>query len=540
MASYPPPYPPPSGAPFRFDSKQQARFAREQMKAQRQAQRAAFKAQAYAFRQQSRAMRRSSVLGPLLVLTIGIVALLIRTGKLSYQRFAAVYLHWWPILLVAAGVVLALEWAFDQMPRDIGIPYVRRGIGGAAVLLVLTLVLTGAWAAHPDGQYLIEHGLSINPDNIDQLFGEKHQIMQQVDEDFAPGGTLVIDNPHGDVTIVGGSSDGKLHMTVNKEVWTRSDDAAGARADEVSPHVSLAGSTLNVIMPSVGSATTDLNITVPEWAAITVNANHGGVNVSGMKGTVQVTANHGDVELNAIQGEVTTHMNQRGSSFTARDIAGDVTVRGHAQDVNLAEVSGRVSLEGEFFGETHLQHLEGPVNFHTSRTQFSMAKLAGEVDISPNSELTGDQMVGPTLLRTSSRNISLERVAGDIEVNNSKGSVTITRSGTQGNISVENRDGAVDVTLPDRAGVTVDAETRGGEIQNDLSLAATTQNERTSLHGTVGDGSVRVVIRTSHFDIGVHKGDVQPPSILTPAVPVPPAAPKTKPPGHKAVRNTTT
>lgn len=539
MASYPPPYPPPAGAPFPFDAKQQARFARQQMKVQQQAQKAAFEAQAYAFRQQSRAMRRSSVLGPLLLIAVGVVFLLIRLGHLSYQRFATGYLRWWPLLLVSAGVVLAVEWAFDQTPHGSGVPYVRRRIGGAGVFLLLVLALTGAWAANPGTQYILDHGLSINPGNIDDFFGEKHQMMQQVDQDLAPGTALQIDNPHGDVTIAGSSSDGKLHMTVNKEVWTRSDDAAGARADEVSPRVSLAGSTLNVIMPSVGSATTDLNITVPESAAITVNANHGGVNVSGIKGPVQVTANHGDVELNAIQGEVTAHMNQRGSSFTARGIAGDVTVRGHAQDVNLAEVSGRVSLEGEFFGETHLQHLQGPVNFHTSRTQFSMAKLAGQVDISPNSELTGDQMVGPTLLRTSSRNISLERVAGDIEVNNSKGSVSITKSGPGGNVSVENRDGAVDVTLPDHAGVTLDAETRGGEIQNDLSLAATTQNERTSLHGTVGDGSLRVLIRTSHFNIGVHKGEVQPPSVLTPAVPVPPAAPKTDPPGRKAVRNTT-
>ncbi len=526
MASYPPPYPPPTGAPFGFDAKQQARFAREQMKAQRQAQRAVFKAQVYAYRQQSRAMRRSSILGPSVVIAVGVLFLLIRMGRLPYERFAGWYLRWWPMLLVAAGVVLALEWAFDQTPRNHGAPYVRRGIGGAGVVLVLTLALTGAWAAHPDGRYLLEHGLSINPDNIDEIFGEKHQIVQQVDRDFVAGSTLEIDNPHGDVTVVGKSDDGKLHMTINKEVWTRSDEATDSKADALSPRVSLAGSTLIVSLPSVQGATTDVSVSLPDSSAVTVNASHGGVNVSGVKARVNVTVNHGDVELNSIGGSVDAHINHRDSSLNAHGIVGDLTVRGRAQDVNLTDVSGQVSLEGEFFGETHLQHLQGQVSFRTSRTQLSMMKLDGEVDISPSSELTGNQIVGPTILRTSSRNISLDRLAGSVEISNSKGSVDLTNSAPLGNITVENRDGAVNVTVPEHAGVTVDAETRGAEIENDLGLTSVTQNERASLHGSVGDGGARIMIRTNHFDIGIHKGSVLPPEGAKYLAPIPPTAPK--------------
>ena len=526
MASYPPPYPPPTGAPFGFDAKQQARFAREQMKAQRLAQRAAFKAQVYAYRQQSRAMRRSSILGPLIVIAIGVTFLLIRLGRLDYDLFAGWYLRWWPMLLVAAGVVLALEWAFDQLPRNQGGPFVQRGIGGAGVVLVLTLALTGAWAAHPDGRYLLEHGLSINPDNIDELFGEKHQMTQQLDQDFVTGTTLAIDNPHGDVTIVGKSDDGKLHMTVNKEVWTRSDEMADSKADALKPRISLLGSTLTMSMPAVQGATTDLSILLPESSAITVNSNHGGINISGMKARVSVTANHGDVVLSSIGGGVDAHLNHRDSSFSAHGVAGDVTVRGRAQDVNLTEVSGQVTLDGEFFGETHLQRLQGPVSFHTSRTQLSMMKLDGEVDISPNSELTGNRIVGPTILRTSSRNISFDRVVGKIEVTNSKGSVDLTHSTPMGDVTVENRDGAVNLTVPDHAGVTVDAETRGGEIDNDLGLGSTTQNERTSLRGTVGDGAAKIMIRTNHFDIDLHKADpITTPAPMFPSLPSALAAP---------------
>ena len=390
MASYPPPYPPPPGAPYGYDAKQQRRWLRDQMRAQNQAHKAASRAvvqaaaaQRAAYRQQVRAMRRSSILGPVVILAIGVVALLIRTGRLPLHSFANWYGRWWPLLLVGAGVVLVIEWAFDQMPRPDAAPYVRRGIGGGAIVLLILLAVTGACAAaYHNDDYLLQ-GLSINPDNVDEIFGEKHEMSQPVDEDLPVGGGLVIDNPHGDVTVVGASTDGKLHMIVNKQVWTRSDEAADEKAQKLNPSIghftdTVAGvavsNALTVQIPALPGASADLSITMPEGAKLTVTANHGSVNVSAMRAPVTVTANHGDVELNSIAGAVTAHLNHSDASFTAHSVAGDVTVRGHAQDLNITDVTGQVSMEGEFFGETHLQHLAGPVNFRTSRTQF----LAGQ------------------------------------------------------------------------------------------------------------------------------------------------------------------
>ena len=65
MSSYPPP-PPPQGPQYPGDWKAQRRFDREQMRAQRDLRRA-----------QVRAQRRGSIVGPLLVITLGIVFLLV-------------------------------------------------------------------------------------------------------------------------------------------------------------------------------------------------------------------------------------------------------------------------------------------------------------------------------------------------------------------------------------------------------------------------------------------------------------------------------
>ena len=72
MASYPPPpYPPPPGPPYGGDWKYQRRILKEQARAQRDIARA----QRDAYRYQARSLRRSSILGPLLLITIGILFL---------------------------------------------------------------------------------------------------------------------------------------------------------------------------------------------------------------------------------------------------------------------------------------------------------------------------------------------------------------------------------------------------------------------------------------------------------------------------------
>ena len=532
MASYPP-YPPP-GSPWGYDPKQQARIARQQVKFQVQAQKAAFRAQRDLYRYQNRSFRRSSILAPLIILAIGVVILLIRLGRIPYTEFWAWYGHWWPVLLVGAGVILVAEWAFDQIPREDGTPYVRRGIGGGAIFLLLCLALAGV-SVHEmhDGRDFFAHNLNFDPDAFDEFFGSKHEMTQPVEAAFPVGSSLSIDNPHGDVTIIGKSDDDKVHVTVNKQVWSQSDSDADAKAQQLSPHIAMIGNTLSITLAALSGSTSDLSITMPDFGETTVNANHGAVNVSGMHAPVTITANHGDVELNSIKGSVSAHINHGGSSFTAHQVDGDVTVRGHADDMSVTDVTGHVSFEGEFNGDTHLEHLRGPMSFRTSRTQFSLERLDGEVDISPRADLSGSEIVGPTSLRTRSRNVKLDRLTGDVDVTDSDGSVDLTSAPPLGNVSITNKNGEVNVTVPERAGFSIDAETRGGEIENDLDLKSSNQNNRSAIQGTIAGGGPTITIRTTHLDIGIHKKPELP--LAPPAPPAPPVAPKAVAPAKPRV-----
>jgi DUF4097 and DUF4098 domain-containing protein YvlB len=496
-------------------------------KAQLQAQKAASRAVREMYRYQTRGPRRSSILGPLLVVAAGVAILLIRTGRIPAPTFWGWYGTWWPLVLVVAGLVLVGEWVFDQLPRADGTPSVRRGAGGGAIVMVVVLALTGA-AIHGihDGSDRLMQSLNLDADAFDHFFGEKHEMTQQIDQPFPAGTSLAIDNPHGDVTITGKSGDDQVHITVEKQVYSQSDSDADAKAQRLNPIVVLTGSMLSVSVPNLDGASADVSITVPDFGATTVTANHGDLSVTGMRAPVLVTANHGDINLSAITGAVTARINNRNCSFTAHGITGDMTVRGHADDVSVSNVTGRVALEGEFYGDTHLERLGGSTSFRTSRTEFTFQRLDGEVDISPHSDLTASQMVGPVVLKTRSRNINLDRVSGDLAVVDSDGSVEVGMAPPMGNVSIENKNGEVSLTVPEHGGLTIEAETRGGDIESDLGLKTESDDHVSTMQGTVGAGGPRVTIHTTHLDVRVNRKSEEP---LSPAPPSQPEAPKAPP-----------
>ena len=146
MSSVPPTPPPGGGAPPPYppyDPKTQWRVYRAQQRAAWKAQRDAWKAQNHAWKANYVAAygpRVPSVVGPVLLIGIGVIALLVATGRIAGGDFWAWYGHWWPLLLIGAGLALLGEWALD-LRREAP---VRRGGGVVGILIVLAFLGFGA------------------------------------------------------------------------------------------------------------------------------------------------------------------------------------------------------------------------------------------------------------------------------------------------------------------------------------------------------------------------------------------------------------
>ena len=522
MGNYPPPYPPPpgppSGPPYGGDWK----YQRQVLKDQARMQRDMIRAQRDAYRDQMRGLRRSSILGPIILITIGILFLLVQTGRLASHSLWDWYGRFWPFLLVGAGIILLLEWGFDQYTQSDSQPHYRRRVGGGVFTLLILLAITGVIfsGVREGGHTKLLDGFNINQDNLDEFLGDKHESDQAIDQAFPANATLTVDNPRGDVTLTGTSDDNQIHVAVHKEVYTRSDADADTKAQHLSPNLNVSGNSVTLSVPAVDGGRADLTITVPAAAASTLSANHGDVHVSAMKAPVTVTANHGDIELSAITGTMTARINNGGSDLSAHSVTGALTIEGRGHDTTLSDLSGPVTMRGEFFGDTHLERVRGPIKFHTSRTDFQLSRLDGEIEIGNNAELTTSNAVGPLTLTTYSRNITLDRIAGDVFVTNRNGSVDVTSAPPLGNVTIENRNGSVDVTIPEQSSFAYQFDANNGDIDTDFPIKIPDGGmQKKTVSGTVGNGGSLIRITTSQGDVSLKKGSVMP---LPPTPPAPP------------------
>lgn len=518
MATTPPPIDP------RFQReqwRQQQRMAREQAKAQRDAWRAQARMQREQMRWQMRQFRRSSIVGPILLVAIGVVFLLIQTGRVAANQFWNWYGRYWPVVLIGIGVLMVAEWAVDHYVRSGDAPPVRRNVGGVVFLVILLAFISFAYTDARRMNGWFARSFHVNGDNWDEFTGDKHESdMTPIIQNFPEGGSLTVDNPRGDLTVSGTSDDGMIHITGHKEVYADSDSDADQKARTIDPRIVTSGNSIVVNVASEKGCKMDLEITVPASAVVTATANRGELHVRNLKSTVNLTANHGDVDISAITGTANIHINNNDSSLNAHSITGPLNIEGKIDELSLSDVNGAVQMHGDFFGAGRIERIQGPLQMRTSRTEFRFARLDGHVDIDPDHDMTVEEALGPIVLNTRNRDIVMNRVAGDVTINNKNGTVEVGVAQPAGNITITNRSGDVRLSIPEKAGYTVEAETRNGRADNEFALTQNSNGDHRTMSGTINGGGKQIRIQNSESDISINKNS------LMPVPPSPPPMPK--------------
>ena len=524
MSSVPPSMPPGGGQPpyGQYDPKTQWRIYREQQKAAWRAQRDAWKAQAHAMKYSGYAPRVPSVVGPIILVAVGVIALLIMTGHVAADQFWTWYGHWWPLLLIGAGVALLGEWAID-MRREVP---VHRGGGFVGILILLAIIGLGAtgwnhwWG--PLRAEMGDHG-----DDFFNAFGlPEHDFDQQLIRTQVPANaTIDIQDPRGDISITSGE-DSTLQVQSHEVAYANSDEDAKRIFSAEAAHVTVSGGSVLVRSDSNSSGRLNLTVTVPRSTQVTVNAGHGDVTAAGLGAGIIVTAAHGDVHLNTIAGQVQAHFSK--GEFSAHGIGGDVTGDGPCNDLTLSEISGKVELSCDYFDQLHMEHVNGRVHFRTSKTDVDLASLPGDLTLS-DSDLHVTEAKGNVRVVTHSRDIELDQIYGDTYVENRDGSIAIAPAGSY-NVEARNQSGKGDVelTLVPNVQATIDGRTHNGDIESDYPLSITGDESKT-VTGKIGSGTAKITLSADVGDINIKKGSAFP---ATPPAPAAEGAPEAPPAPH--------
>ena len=112
---------------------------------------------AQAQRYYQRSLRRPSMLGPLVLIVVGVIALLVETNQLNPVRLWDWYIRWWPLLLIGVGLLSLGEWWLDRRHAGAGYRWRRRSHGGLIALIVCLAVLAYMASATTHGL----HGMHV-------------------------------------------------------------------------------------------------------------------------------------------------------------------------------------------------------------------------------------------------------------------------------------------------------------------------------------------------------------------------------------------
>jgi DUF4097 and DUF4098 domain-containing protein YvlB len=533
--STPPNTPPGGGAPIPpYDSKAQWRAYREQQKAAWRAQRDAWRAQKDAWKAGYGGAyglygpRVPSMVGPVILISIGIIALLIMTGRMAADSFWDWYSHWWPALLIVAGLALLAEWAID-LRREVP---VRRKGSFIGLLFLLTVVGLGASGWRQMGAW----NWNWNGDNDDffNSFGapEHDNDAQVLNTTIPANATIDIENPRGDVSITGGDGTG-IQVQAHEEAFTNSDGNAKSIWDSEAPKPTVSGGTVLIKSDGNNKGRVNLTISLPRTARVTVNDGHGEVTATGLGAGITVSVPHGELHLNSITGPVEAHLYHSNKDVSIHDVTGDVTADGNCNELTLSEIHGRLSTNGDIFGPVHMENIAGPVKLHTSITDLEIAQLPGDVTLDSD-DLHVTEAEGAVRVTTHAKDVDLSQIYGDTSVDNRDGRIAIEPAGVYA-ITATNSKGDVEITLPPNGAGIVDGHTHNGDVVNDFDLSVNGDEDKT-VSGRIGAGGPRISLSSNNGDLQIKKGPAFPPP--PPATPAAPAAKTPPPPNAPHLKST--
>jgi DUF4097 and DUF4098 domain-containing protein YvlB len=518
-----PPNAPPGGVPP-YDPKTQWRMYREQQKAAWRAQRDAWRAQRHAWKAGyggAYGPRVPSMVGPLILISIGVVALLVLSGHLAASSFWEWYARWWPLLLIGAGLALLGEWALDmRRPTP-----VRRTGNFVGLLILMAFLGFGASGWRHMSPWVWQW----NGDNGDLFnFGmpEHDNDAQAINAAIPADATVDIENPHGDISVTAGDGP-NIAVQAHEEAFADSDNDAKKIWDAVAPHLTVTGTAVLVKSEGNSKGRVNLTVTVPKTAKVTINSGWDDVVAAGLDAGIDVTA-RGNIQLNSISGPVVAHFtNGKHDEFSAHDIHGDLNLQGDVNEITLSEIHGTITQNGEIMDDVHMETITGPVHLHTSVTTLDVAALPGDLTLDSD-DLRVTQAQGAVHVTTHAKDVDLSQIYGDSTVENRDGRISVEPAGSY-SIEAKNDKGDVEITLPPNANASVDGHTRNGEIVDDYGLAVSGDEEKT-VSGKIGSGGPTIQISSDNGDLGIKKGPAFPPA--PPAIPAAPAPPKAPaPPG---------
>jgi DUF4097 and DUF4098 domain-containing protein YvlB len=444
--------------------------------------------------------RPRSLVGPLVLIAIGVLFLLRTTGVISFQSFRSWMVHYWPLILIFLGLAKLGEYMWA---RQHGEPTPRLG-AGSIVFVVFFIVFGSAITRTADWNWQgLVNDFGADPE-WENIFSQHYDYTDNFAQPLVGGSEIKILSTQGDITVTP-SEDNQVHAVVRKSIHTDSQEQANRLNDSTHPKFTQQGSIwlLDLTSGDFEHTRFDLDLQLPRQVPLSMSTRHGNLSVSQREGNVDLSTDHGNLTAENVKGAASLHV--RSGSVNVKGITGNVQVDGEVEDGSVSDVTGSLEFNAGYNGTVQLSHIGQHLHLKSVRTDLQLAKLDGEISMG-HGDIRANSLLGPVKLNTRSNEVHFEDVSGEVDVENRNGLVSIRPKAPLGNIDVNNVRGGIELEMPASADFRLDAQSKSGNIDaNDFSITVDNERRDSTARATIGKGGPDIHLRTERGSIQIRK-----------------------------------
>jgi hypothetical protein len=237
---------------------------------------------------------------------------------------------------------------------------------------------------------------------------------------------------------------------------------------------------------------------------VTVMNEYASLEIFNVDGELTASNTEGNIRIERVTKHVT--IDSRGTEVSVDNLLAGLKVNASHKDVDISNIASNVAIESRFAG-------------------VSLKNVGGNVEIQSNSDrVDADDVRGSFKLKGRASEVQVTRIAGpldiqtslkDVVVNDFDNSCTITsefagihvssRKLGKSDVILKNRNGDVELFLPENASFLIDASARNGKVESDYpGLSTAGKEDVSSVKTKVKTGGPKISVETQYGSIRIH------------------------------------
>jgi hypothetical protein len=237
---------------------------------------------------------------------------------------------------------------------------------------------------------------------------------------------------------------------------------------------------------------------------VNVASEYSPVEVINVDGKVQLTNTEGSIRIERITKPVI--IDSRGTEVRVQNLQDSLKISASHKDVEVSDVSSDVVVESRYATIT-LKRIKGNIDIRSNSDEVSADDIRGGLRLmGSGSGVRIHGIAGPLDVQTTLKDVVVSDYADSCTVTSEYAGISVSsRNLAKGDVRLKNKNGDVDLFLPENASFVIDATARNGKVESSYSgLGLGKNGDVRELKTKVNNGGPKFLLETSNGTIRIH------------------------------------